>query len=248
MENKILVSITTPAFNREETIATAIESVLNQTYDNIEYIIMDGGSTDRTLEIAHSYEEAFKARGIKYTIVSEPDNGMYDAINKAVKLASGTIIGNVNTDDYYEPNAVEVIVREYEKEPYDMIYADLRIIRKGKESIKKAKLKKFASTRYWNHPTTFITKETYNKEQYRCCDMYDDGELMLRLRRKGYKIRVVNEVLSNFVFGGMSNEKSWKKTRERLKYRKKMYKDNGYRCITYKIDSFIIEVGKYILG
>lgn len=243
----ILVTISTPAFNSEKTIAKAIESVLNQTYNNIEYIVMDGGSSDKTVEIAHSYDEAFKEKGIKYVIISEKDNGMYDAINKAIDMANGEIIGNVNTDDYFEPNAVEVIVREYEKEPYDMIYADLRMIRHGKESIKTAKLKKFVSTRHWNHPTTFITKETYNKERYRCCDMYDDGELMLRIRKKGYKVRVVNEVLSNFVFGGMSNEKSWKKTRQRLKYRKKMYKDNGYSWI-YRLDGFIIEVGKYILG
>lgn len=247
MQNDILVSIITVTYNSEKTLSMAIESVLNQTYTNIEYTIVDGMSTDNTLEVAHRYDKAFADKGIKYTIVSEPDNGMYDAINKGIDMSNGVIVGNVNSDDFYELDAVEIIVNEYIKHPYDMIYGDLRIIKPSGETIKKARLKRFVTTRYWNHPTTFITKKTYSIEKYKCETMYDDCDLMLRLRRKGYNVMIVNKVLSNFVFGGMSTSKSWKKTKERISIRSKVYRDNGYGFL-YFIDSVVIEVAKYILG
>jgi hypothetical protein len=128
-----------------------------------------------------------------------------------------------------------------------MIYGDLRIIKPSGNTIKKAQLKKFVSTRYWNHPTTFITKETYNKEQYKQENLYDDCDLMLRLRCKGYRVQIVNKVLSNFVFGGMSTSKSWKRMKERILIRCKIYKSNGYGLLYY-IDSCVIEFAKYILG
>lgn len=247
MQKDVLVSIITVTYNSENTLGKTIESVLNQTYTNIEYIIVDGVSKDKTLEVAHEYDEAFEKKGIKYTIISEPDKGMYDAINKGINLSSGVIIGNVNSDDYYEPEAVEIVVSEYRKKPYDMIYGDLRIIKPSGNTIKRARLKRFVSTRYWNHPTTFITKETYGKEKYKCESMYDDCDLMLRLRSKGYNVRIVNKILSNFVFGGMSTVKNWKKTLERIKIRSKIYKDNGYGLL-YVVDSTVIEILKYLLG
>lgn len=242
-----LVSILTVTFNSEKTLARTIESVLGQTYPNIEYIIMDGVSKDGTLRVAESYRSAFEEKQIPFTVFSEPDNGMYDAINKAVSLAKGEIIGNVNSDDFYEPCAVQTVVEEYLKEPYDMIYGDLRIIKPSGNTVKKARLKKFASTRYWNHPTTFITKQTYEKEKYRCKTMYDDCDLMLRLRKNGYRVRVVNRILSNFTFGGMSTRKTWKETVRRIKIRCRVYKDNGYG-LPYYIDSCIMEIAKFILG
>lgn len=244
---KPLVSIVTVTFNSEKTLARTIESVLNQTYANMEYTIMDGCSKDGTLAVAQSYQDAFAAKNIPFRIVSEPDHGMYDAINKAVALSRGVIVGNVNSDDYYEPDAVETVVKEYLKEPYDMIYGDLRIIKPSGNTIKKAKLKKFVSTRYWNHPTTFITKETYDKEKYKCESMYDDCDLMLRLRKNGYKVRVVGKILSNFTFGGMSTKKNWKETKERMKIRCRVYKNNGYG-LPYYLDSVLMETAKFILG
>ncbi len=248
MDN-VLVSIITPAFNSAATIAKTIGSVLNQTYTNIEYNIMDGGSSDDTVKIAESYRAKFEEKGIKYQIYSEKDNGMYDAINRGIEKSNGVIVGNVNSDDYYEPDAVKIIVEEYKKEPYDVIYGDLRILREdgSQMMIKKAQFKKFASSRYWNHPTTFITKKVYNQEQYRCESMFDDYDLILRLRKKGCKFRIVNKVLSNFTFGGMSNEKSLKKMFKRIKLKYKLYHDNGYG-ILYYLEGMAIEIAKFILG
>ena len=128
MQANIKVSIITVTLNSEKTIAKTIESVLSQTYTNLEYIIIDGLSNDSTINIAESYRPKFQAKGISYQIVSEPDRGMYDALNKGIKLASGLIIGSINSDDWYEPIAVETVVETYKKRPFEMFYADLRII------------------------------------------------------------------------------------------------------------------------
>lgn len=248
-QERATVSLVTATYNSEKTLARTIDSVLGQTVPCKEYTIMDGGSSDATLEIAHRYAAAFAQKGVAYRVVSEKDRGMYDAINKAIALSTGTIIGNVNSDDYYEPIAVETVLREYENEPYDMIYGDLRVVRRNGCNIKRARLKKFVSTRYWNHPTTFITKATYEKEPYRLQSMYDDCDLMLRLRKGGYRVRVVNEVLSNFTFGvgGMSTEKNFAKAMSRAKLRAKIYRQNGFGVL-YWAESYALEFIKYLLA
>ena len=118
-EGAVKVGITTATFNNAETISRTIESVLNQTYANVSYVIMDGLSTDNTVEIARSYEEKFKEKNIPFTVISEKDGGMYDAINKATALLDVELVGNVNGDDFYEADAVEKMVKLYEKERYD---------------------------------------------------------------------------------------------------------------------------------
>ena len=125
---KPLVSITTATYNSEKTLARTIESVLNQTYAPLEYLIVDGLSKDRTISIARDYEERFKKRGISYTIISEADKGMYDAINKGIRRANGVLIGNINSDDWYEPDAVERIVEKYLETQFDFLYGDLNIV------------------------------------------------------------------------------------------------------------------------
>jgi glycosyltransferase involved in cell wall biosynthesis len=98
-KNSALISIITPSFNRVDMIAQAVRSVLQQNYARIEHIIVDGGSTDGTLDLLAQYPEL--------TVVSEPDNGMYDALNKGLNLAHGDIIGFLNSDDLYAPGAIE---------------------------------------------------------------------------------------------------------------------------------------------
>lgn len=247
ISSRINVSIITVTYNSEKTLKKTIESVLNQTYPVYEYSIIDGLSSDGTVEIANSYRSKFKDKNIKFNIISERDFGMYDAINKGIAMSSGDIIGNVNSDDWYEVYAVEKVVDEYKKSFFDMAYGNLRINKPTGTMIKKAKLKKFVSTRYWNHPTTFITKETYNKYKYKVESMYDDCDLMLRIRKNKLKVVVINETLSNFNFGGMSTQKSIKQTAKRIKDRCKIYRNNGYGFFYY-IDSFIIEMAKYILS
>ena len=102
------VSIITACFNSEKTIKTTIESVLHQTYSNIEYIIIDGKSSDSTIEIVKEYMPLFRGR-LRY--ISEKDNGIYDAMNKGIRLSKGDVIGIINSDDFYELDAVENIIK-----------------------------------------------------------------------------------------------------------------------------------------
>ena len=104
----MLVSIITVAFNSEQTIRKTIESVLNQTYPEIEYIIVDGASKDGTAMIASEYIDLFASReGCSLTVISEPDMGMYDALNNGARIATGELVGQINADDWYESDAVE---------------------------------------------------------------------------------------------------------------------------------------------
>lgn len=116
-ENKPLVSIITPVFNGKAYLEQTIQSVLGQTYDNIEYIVIDGGSTDGSLELIQKYDDQ-----LDYWL-SEPDSGMYDAINKGLKTAAGDIFAYLNSDDLYHPDSVKSAVEYFWKHPgADMIY------------------------------------------------------------------------------------------------------------------------------
>ena len=110
-EGRPLVTIVTPVYNGETYLEETIQSITNQTYDNIEYIIIDGGSTDGTLDIIKKYEDK-----IAYW-VSEPDKGMYDGINKGFKMATGEIFAWLNSDDKYYHSAVEMVVMVFNKYP-----------------------------------------------------------------------------------------------------------------------------------
>lgn len=243
------VSIVTVTYNSEKTLARTIESVLAQTVPCKEYFIKDGASTDGTVALAHSYDEAFREKGIDFRVYSEPDEGMYHALNQVIALCSGTIIGSINSDDYYEPIAIETVIEEYEREPFDMIYGDLRMVRKKGNFIKYAKLSPYLTTRYWNHPTTFITRETYAREKYRCQAQTDDGDLMLRLRRGGYRVRIVHKILANFTFGdgGMSTTKNFHDSMARARMKWQMYRQNGCGVI-YMLESYATEIVKYIIA
>lgn len=247
MVNKPLISVITVTLNSEKTVAKAIESVLNQTYDRVEYIIMDGGSTDSTVQIAEEYKERFAAKGYELKIVSESDRGMYDALNKGVALANGDVIGQINSDDWYEPIALETVANKFMDDPFDLFWSDLRILKKTGNIIKKARIRKVVSTKDWNHPTTFIRAEVYKNNPYSLISMYDDFELILRLRKQGVKMAVENMVLANFVFGGMSTQKDFKDTLKRIKLSCNNYKINGYG-LPYFIDRVVIEMAKFILG
>ena len=249
----ILVSIITPSFNSAKTIENTIQSICEQTYTHLQYIIVDGKSTDETIEIAESYRGRLEEKGIEYIVISEPDQGIYDAMNNGVRLASGQIVGIINSDDWYEPDAIQKVVATYEKNPFDMFYADLQIWSENeqgnlkKKMVKRSRLRKLAVSRDWNHPTTFITKEVYDKYQYKLESLHDDWDLVLRIRKAGLKIIVLNEVLANFRMGGASNDKDIKKCIARGKARYRIYRNNGYSK-WYWFECIAIEVVKRIFG
>jgi len=162
------VSVITVAFNSAEYIEHCIKSVINQSYEDIEYIIIDGGSTDGTVDIIKKFESKIS----KW--VSEPDNGIYDAMNKGISLATGDIIGFLNSDDvYYDSSVVEHIVRLMECHSADACYSDLVYV--DKHDLHKI-------IRYWRscdfneellkrgwippHPTFYVRRSIYDKYGY----------------------------------------------------------------------------------
>lgn len=245
MMDDIKVSVITVCRNSEKVLEKTIRSVLCQTYDYIEYIIIDGLSSDTTVKIAESYKGAFAKRGYSYYIVSESDKGIYDAMNKGIVKATGELIGLINSGDWYEEYAVEHMVCVYRKSPFDMFYADLRIYRKNSVMVKNARLRRYITTRDWNHPTTFIRRELYETYQYACRGIYDDWDLVLRIRKAGGRIVILNEVLANFCFGGVSNQKSLRKMIGRMKERYCIYRENGYSRL-YFFECLLMELVKYM--
>ncbi len=242
----MLVTVISVSCNSEKTIRKTIESVLNQTYDEIEYIIVDGASTDKTVEIAESYRDKFEQKGYILKIVSEPDKGMYDALNKGAKLASGELVGQINTDDWYEEDAVEKMAEFYKKENYDVAWGDLRIVRHSGDIIKKAKIGKLWTTTGWCHPSMFSKREMLLKYPYPLINMYDDFDYITRVYKDNNKVLTINELISNFSLGGMSTKNTFKDAMNRVDITYSIYKRHGMSKFYY-FHRLLFETAKFIL-
>lgn len=205
------VSIITVVFNGEKTIKSCIDSVLNQSYDNIEYIIIDGKSTDNTCEIIKSY-------GTKIAVfLSEKDAGIYDAMNKGIALATGEVIGILNADDFYhDPFVIEKIAGKLNETGADAVYGDLIYVdadntREIKRYWKSGRFKKRNFLFGWMppHPTFFLRNSSYKKFGTYRLDLGSaaDYELMLRMMYK-HEISVAYQPQITTVMrtGGVSNK------------------------------------------
>ncbi len=245
----MLVSIITICYNSEAVIEKTIKSVLVQTYKEVEYLIIDGASKDGTVSIAEKYSDRFAEKGYSYRIVSEPDKGIYDAMNKGIRMSEGQLVGIINSGDWYEPSAIETAVSTFEKEPYDIFFADINLIKaNGNRIVKHSKYDRFPTSRHWNHPTMFVVRDAYKElGLYRCEGIHDDFEFYLRARRANKKIAIVNKTLANFVTGGASNSKSFEKCRKRCMDRYHGYRRNGYSRLSI-IECIGIEAAKFILS
>ena len=243
----MLVSLITVVLNGEKTIARTIESVLSQTYPEIEYTIIDGLSSDNTVQITESYREQFKRRKIRYTILPEKDRGMYDALNKGIRFSRGTIIGSINSDDWYEAGAVEKMAELYEKTHFDVAWGDLRIITPNGCFTKRAHVGVLWTTTGWCHPSMFATKEIYNQFSYRQQTIYDDFDFITRVHCADKKIVLLNEVIANFSFGGMSTKKSLQDAAKRIRIKYSIYRENGLSRL-YWFHCVAMELAKYICG
>lgn len=221
MQKDILISVITVCYNSEKTIERTLRSMLNQTYSNYEYLIIDGKSTDRTLEIIRKYEPLF---GGKMKLYSEPDKGIYDAMNKGIKKAAGQLIGMVNSDDYYEKDALEIMADEFEKttNPYAVLYGFQRNFEGEKEVKTFLFHHDYLRQQMITHPTCFVTPQVY-----RDMGMFDlnlrssaDYEFMLRIFDTGkVHFQPIYKVISNFQQGGMSASQLGYRETLRLQYR-----------------------------
>lgn len=203
-DNKPKVSIITVCRNSEKTIERTIKSVLDQTYDNIEYIIIDGASSDHTMDIVRSYE---KKSGCRMRYISEKDDGIYYAMNKGIDMSSGDLIGIINSDDFYESAAVETVVKNYDPQiRYQILYGETRSLKDGREESVSIGSSEFIPERMISHPACFITKDVYKD-----LGKYDtkyisaaDYDFMLRMYySKKVEFKEIYAIIVNFSLGGM---------------------------------------------
>ena len=242
------ISVVTVAYNSEKGIGKTIESVLRQSWEDVEYLIIDGKSSDRTVEIAESYRNALEEKGIMYQIVSEPDNGIYDAMNKGIRMASGDVIGLLNSEDTYEPCALQTVAETFARTDCELMFANIRIHKPdGSSFVKRARQRRFQTSRDWNHPTTFVRADVYKANPFRNLGIHDDYGFYLQMRRQNRRIVTVDEVLADFRMGGASNRKSLKAAGKRIMDRYKYcYRINGYSR-WYLAECVFIEAVKMIV-
>jgi len=187
LNTELKISIVTISYNSATTIRDTIESVLSQTYLNLEYILIDGGSTDGTVEIIKEFESRFDGR---MRWISEPDNGLYDAMNKGIRMASGNLVGILNSDDFYHrPESIEIIAEAFSDKRLKAVFADIRFVAPDNldKTVRYYSSAKFSPRRFRfgfmpAHPTFFTYKKYFEKFGYYQTDyvMAADYELLIR--------------------------------------------------------------------
>lgn len=200
------ISIITISYNSAATIARTINSVLSQNYSNLEYIVIDGASTDGTIDIIRSY-----GHQIAY-FISEPDQGISDAFNKGIRAATGDIIGILNSDDWYEPGALARAAQEFAQPGNDFLIGALRYWPDHDSSFVVAPdkdYKKYISYKmpHLNHPAAFFRADVYRSigdfdRRYRYAMDYD---FFLRVERAGKRALFIDTVLANMSLHGASD-------------------------------------------
>ncbi len=239
-------TVITVVFNAESVLRKTIESVLKQEYLPYEYLIFDGCSTDSSVQIALEYAAAFEELGVNYRVVSEKDTGIYNAMNKGIKAASGDFISFLNAGDWYEPDALKNINGFYQEAPFELTYGGLHYINPNGTMVNKmSKLDRFPITsRHWNHPSMFLTREIYQRYLFdESFPAYADFDLYLKLRKDGTKIRVIDKVITNFVADGVSTDRDIQKVLSRAREKYTAYRHNGYSPI-YWLESYGWELMK----
>jgi len=232
------VSIITVTYNSASTIRDTLESVAQQTYSNIEHIIIDGLSKDNTLEIVNEYPHVAK-------IISESDKGIYDAMNKGIQYCTGEVIAILNSDDFYASSAViEDVVDEMKKYGVETLYGDLEYVNRNDltKLVRKWRSNHYKKKNWLNgwmppHPTFFVKKGVY--ERYGKFDLSlksaADYELMLRfLYRHNVSTTYLPYVLVKMRTGGQSNVSIANRYRANLEDRK-AWKKNDLKPRFYTI-------------
>ncbi|NCP21225.1 MAG: glycosyltransferase [Flavobacteriales bacterium CG_4_9_14_0_2_um_filter_35_242] len=237
------ITIITATYNSEKTLEQTLKSVLNQTYINFEYIIVDGASTDGTLSILSKYKTLFENKNIAYRWFSEPDRGIYNAWNKGLKLANGRWIAFLGSDDCYLTGALSFYsnkILELKLENYDLIYSRVKLMNNFKV------LKIIDGVWTWNifkrymniahvgalHNKKYFEKYGFFDESYKIAGDY---ELLLRAKHnlKTYKLDLITAIMGN---AGVSNNNINKAFRETFKAKRLTGKiPLGYCYIDYVI-------------
>lgn len=256
------VSIITTCYNRGATIRGAIDSVLSQDYPDIEYIVVDGASTDESVGNI-KYEEmvmktwSFQKAHPRFTFqfLSEPDNGMYEAINKGIRMATGDIIGLVHSDDFlYDNHVVSDIVRRFEETDADFLYAD-GIFVEADNIYKKVRIWNGSAYHRWKvrlgwlplHPTCYIRRDVMMRE-----GLYDesykiaaDTDFLVRYLYKAHlRVAYLNRRVISMRMGGLSTDKE----KRRLMWNEdiRLYKAHGFWAVPTKVMKMMWKVPQFI--
>ncbi|WP_150468043.1 glycosyltransferase family 2 protein [Francisella sp. SYW-9] len=244
------VSIITVCYNSAETIENTIKSVLLQTYQDIEYIIVDGGSYDTTLDILAKYESRISK------IISESDDGIYDAMNKGIALATGDIVGILNSDDCYSDSSViDNIVKEFKQNDKDMLFADLMFVNESSKILRYYSAKRFTPNKLKfgimpPHPTLFVKKSVYDKYgvyrlDFKIAADYEIFVRFLLVNRLSYTY--LNKCIIKMLVGGVSTSNLQSKkiiNQETMKALKINGIKANYWCISTKYVVKLLEILK----
>ncbi len=244
------VSIITSCYNREKTIRGAIESVLAQDYEDIEYIIVDGASTDGSLDIIREYEGR-----IRY--VSEPDHGMYEAINKGMRMATGDVIGLVHSDDFlYDRHVVSRIAERMEQTDADFFYGDGLFV-DAENTDRVVRRWKGGSYRRWKvrhgwlplHPTCYIRRSILMSrglydESYKIAA---DTELLFRLLAAGdLNVTYLPAYIVKMRMGGLSTDA--RRRKQMWKEDVRVYESHGLNGTLKKLEKMMWKVPQFIMA
>ena len=238
--DKPLVSIITVCLNSEKHLEQTIQSVLGQTYDNIEYIIIDGGSTDKTLDIIKKYEER-----INYW-VSEPDKGIYDAMNKGIIFAKGEWVGIINSDDWYAPDTVRrVVIAATEKPETGVFFGNLIICQTKNGRVtyhqRKNRINFFPLAVSSVHPTCFITRSVYKQFRFNPVFRFSgDYDLISRLYSGGIQFSHIDRTLAYFRSGGVSSQGFYRQIIEDYRIYSRHYFLKASQLWFHKTNKFIL--------
>ena len=258
------ISLITACYNSAETLSTAMESVLGQQDVDIEYIVVDGGSADGTVNLLRSYENKFASGGrIAFRWISERDRGMYDAINKGIGMASGDVVGILNADDMLEsPETLAHVAEAFSRgragcaERVDAVYADVRFVKDDLNTTVR-----YYSAKHWKpwmlqwgkmppHPSVYIRRELFGKYGlYKLgYDIAADYELLIRyLRMANLNACYLDESLVRMRLGGKST-RGW---RSNLKLNQEIVRgnrENGYFCcLPMLVPKYAFKVFEFIL-
>ena len=203
------ISIITVAYNAQNTIERCITSVLQQNFKNVQYILIDGKSTDDTLQIINQYKDSIDI------LISEPDSGVYDAMNKGIAVATGDIIGTINADDFFaDDDVLYNIAKVFNEQDANILYGDLDYIDPNDNVIRKWRSGKYKKGMFnWGwmppHPTFYCRKKLFDDFGIYRLDYGSaaDYELMLRfIHLNNTNAYYLNKVMIKMVIGGLSNK------------------------------------------
>lgn len=247
------ITIITVSYNSKDTIEHTFRSILNQDYANYEYIVVDGASDDGTLNIINKYQSEFQGR---MRWISEKDKGLYDAMNKGIRLANGDIIGFLNSDDFFNfDNVLKKIVRKFEEDSsLDSVYADINYVKKNnpRKIVRRwtsGPRRSFKTGWHPAHPAFYVKREVYQK--YGLFDtsfeLAADFELMLRfLDRFKISTYYINKPFVNMRLGGVTNNSYRNFLKQNIECIRAFQKNNLSINFTYPIYRLLPKIYQYI--